>query len=40
MTKHELNQWKTESIEQALVRLTLERFTELQRIVRAAGQVH
>lgn len=40
MTKRQIEAWRTESIEQALVRLTIERFTELQKAVRAAGEVH
>lgn len=40
MTKLQLDQWKKESIEQAIVQLTLERYTQLLAVARAAGEVH
>jgi hypothetical protein len=39
MTKRELKDWQRESVQQAVVRVTLERYQELQEIIRAAGQV-
>lgn len=39
MTKKQMSDWRTESINQALVRLTTERYTELQKVMRAAGYV-
>lgn len=40
MTKQQLEQWKQESIEQAMVRFTVERYCQLIQIARAAGEVH
>jgi hypothetical protein len=39
MTKREMLIWKTESIEQAIVQLTMERYTELQAVMKAAREV-
>ncbi len=40
MTKKQLREWQEESVNQALVRLTTERYMELQRVMRAAGEVN
>jgi hypothetical protein len=39
MTKREMAEWQRTSIEQAVVRLTMERYTELMEIQRFAGFV-
>lgn len=39
MTKRQMKQWQEESVNQALVRLTQERYMELEKVMRAAGQV-
>jgi len=39
MTKREMQKWQQESVQQAVVRLTLERYRELDKARRAAGYV-
>ncbi len=39
MTKRELNRWREESVKQAVVQLTQERFTELLKAQQMAGYV-
>lgn len=39
MTKKQMLDWQRESVEQALCRLTIERYAELEKVMKAAGQV-
>jgi hypothetical protein len=39
MTKKQMDAWQKESIEQAVVVLTQERYKELQRLMTLAGEV-